>query len=282
MRRAILACLTCIRHLIIAYNTSIQVYSAMDSLLVRRIPITVVESSAEKPATAPIIAAMRISKQNSNFVWVACSDGRVFHVDWTTTEAPESFQTRSGTAKALVVFQSDNTQDVLLVAEADKSSRVEIVAYEGNVQSMVQPKVVLEMKKAGTGLQILESSRDGQVLAGAINDRLFIGVPTQEQTGTLEGLKFEFFSFDAPELITALDVRVYARSSSKKARANPAPVVDVIVGGARGSIYLYHDVLSRSQALGKPGSDKDMIQAQKYHWHRRAVHALKWSLDGMC
>ncbi|KAH6900255.1 hypothetical protein B0T10DRAFT_470043 [Thelonectria olida] len=271
------------QYLILAYNTSIQVYSAVDSLLVRRIPITVVESFAEKPATASTLTAMRISKQNPDFVWVACSDGRVFYVDWTTTKTPESFQTRSGTAKALVVSStqiSDMTQEVLLIAESDKSNRVEVVAYEGKVQTAPQSKIIVEMKKAGNGLQLLESSRDGQVLVGAINDRLFIGVPVEEQTPTLEGLKFEFYSFDAPDLITALDIRVYTRPGSKKARTNPSPVADVIIGGARGSIYLYHDVLSRSQALGKPGSEKDMIQAQKYHWHRKAVHALKWSPDG--
>lgn len=281
------AFLTSIRYLILAYNTSIQIYSAVDSLLVRRIPITVVESSAQKASASATIVATRLSKQNPHFVWVACSDGRVFHVDWTSSKTPESFKTRSGTAKALVVLTtkiSKMTEEVLLIAESDKSNRIEVVAYEGKVQSAAEPKVVMAMKKPGNGLQLLELSEDGQVLVGAINDRLFMGVPSQEQPDALAALEYEFYSFDIPDLITALDVRVYTRpaTSSKKARSEPAPVVDVIVGGARGSIYLYHDVLARSLALGKPGSDKEMIQAQKYHWHRKAVHALKWSRDGMC
>ena len=69
-------------------------------------------------------------------------------------------------------------------------------------------------------------------------------------------------------------------TSGKKSRQEAAPVLDIIVGGARGSIYLYHDALARSQALAKSGSDKEPIQAQNFHWHRRAVHALKWSRDG--
>ncbi|KAH8734906.1 WD40-repeat-containing domain protein [Ilyonectria robusta] len=273
------------QYLILAYNTSIQIYSAVDSLLVRRIPITVVESSAQKASASATIVATRLSKQNPHFIWVACSDGRVFHVDWTSSKTPESFKTQSGTAKALVVLTtkiSKKTEEVLLIAESDKSNRIEVVAYEGKVQSTAEPKVVMAMKKPGNGLQLLELSEDGQVLVGAINDRLFMGVPSQEQPDALAALEYEFYSFDIPDLITALDVRVYTRpaTSSKKARSEPAPVVDVIVGGARGSIYLYHDVLARSIALGKPGSDKEMIQAQKYHWHRKAVHALKWSRDG--
>ncbi|KAI5467300.1 WD40-repeat-containing domain protein [Mariannaea sp. PMI_226] len=272
------------QYLIIAYNTSIQIYSAVDSLLVRRIPITVVETSIEHATTPSTIVATRLSKQNSNFVWVACSDGRVFHVDWTSTKIPESFQTRSQTAKALVVLSvqiSGKPQEILLVAESDKSNRVEVVAYEGKTEPAPSPKAIMAIKKPGDGLQLLESSQDGQVLVGAINDRLFMGVLVSKQVDTFEGLEYEIYSFDTPDLITSLDVRVSPRpATGKKPQSDSFPVVDIIVGGARGSIYLYHDVLSRSQGAGKPGSDKDMIQAQKYHWHRKAVHALKWSRDG--
>ncbi|KAH7155445.1 WD40-repeat-containing domain protein [Dactylonectria estremocensis] len=273
------------QYLILAYNTSIQIYSAVDSLLVRRIPITVVESSAQKASASATIVATRLSKQNPHFVWVACSDGRVFHVDWTSSKIPESFQTRSGTAKALVVLTtkiSKTTEEVLLITESEKSNRMEVVAYEGKTQSTSEPKVIMTMKKAGNGLQLLELSDDDQVLVGAINDHIFVGVPLHQNPDSLAGLEFELYSFDVPDLVTALDIRVHARpaTTSKKARSEPAPVVDIIVGGARGSIYLYNDVLARSLALGKSGSDKETIQAQKYHWHRKAVHALKWSRDG--
>ncbi|KAK7408775.1 NET1-associated nuclear protein 1 [Neonectria punicea] len=270
------------QYLILAYNTSIQVYSAVDSLLVRRIPITVAEASAQKATTAATIVSTRLSQQDPDFVWVACSDGRVFHVDWTSPKTPESFQTRSGTARALAVLTtkiSKKTVEVLLIAESDNSGRIDVVAYEGKVQSAPESKVIMAMKKPGNGLQMLELDEESQVLVGAVNDRLFMGVPARKQTATLADLEYEFYSFDAPELITALDLRVYAKpaTGNKKPRSK---VVDIIVGGVRGSIYLYHDVLARSQALGKSGSDKEMIQAQKYHWHRKAVHALKWSRDG--
>ncbi|KAK7430245.1 NET1-associated nuclear protein 1 [Neonectria magnoliae] len=270
------------QYLILTYNTSIQVYSAVDSLLVRRIPITVAEASAQKAMMAATIVSTRLSQQNPDFVWVVCSDGRVFHVDWTSSKTPESFQTRSGTARALAVLTtkiSKKTEEVLLIAESDNSGRIDVVAYVGKVQSAPESKVIMAMKKPGNGLQMLELDKQSQVLVGAVNDRLFMGVPARKQTDTLADLEYEFYSFDAPELITALDLRVYAKpaTGNKKSRSK---VVDIIVGGVRGSIYLYHDVLARSQALGKSGSDKEMIQAQKYHWHRKAVHALKWSRDG--
>ncbi|KAI3587011.1 hypothetical protein IWW34DRAFT_720770 [Fusarium oxysporum f. sp. albedinis] len=269
--------------LIIAYNTSIQVYSAADSLLVRRIPITAAETSDDKAAEPAHIVAMRQAKQNSNIVWVATSDGRVCEVDWTTSKTPEFFQTQSKTATAMALVTkkvSGKVQEIIFVAESDKPGRIEVVAYPASTTES-EHKVLFVMKKPGNGLQLLETSEDGH-LVGAINDRLFFGVPSQRQFDNLASFDYEIYTFDIPDLVSALDLRVYPRpvTSGKKSRQEAAPVLDIIVGGARGSIYLYHDALARSQALAKSGSDKEPIQAQNFHWHRRAVHALKWSRDG--
>ncbi|KAF4339100.1 small nucleolar ribonucleo [Fusarium beomiforme] len=271
------------QHLIIAYNTSIQVYSAADSLLVRRIPITAAETSDEKATVPTHIVAMRQSKQNPNIVWVATSAGRVCEVDWTISKTPEFFQTRSKTANAMALITkkiSGQAKEIIFVAESDKPGRIEVVAYPA-ATTETEHQVLFVMKKPGNGLQLLETSEDGH-LVGAINDRLFFGVPSQRQFDGFASLEYEIYTFDIPDLVSALDLRVYPKpaTSGKKSRQEAAPVLDIIVGGARGSIYLYHDALARSQALAGSGSDQEPIQAQNFHWHRRAVHSLKWSRDG--
>lgn len=258
-------------------------YSAADSLLVRRIPVTVAEPAGNKAAAPAHIVAMRQAKQNSNIVWVATSDGRICEVDWTASKTPEFFQTQSKTAAAMALVTkkvSGRVQEIIFVAESDKPGRIEVVAYPASTTESGH-KVLFVMKKPGNGLQLLETSEDGH-LVGAINDRLFFGLPSQRQFDNLAALDYEIYTFDIPDLVSALDLRVYPRpvTSGKKSRQEAAPVLDIIVGGARGSIYLYHDALARSQALAKSGSDKELIQAQNFHWHRRAVHALKWSRDG--
>ncbi|KAF5017114.1 hypothetical protein F66182_11003 [Fusarium sp. NRRL 66182] len=273
------------QYLIVAYNTSIQVYSAVDSLLVRRIPITAADSSDQNVPAPTHIIAMRQSKQNSDIVWVACSDGRVCQVNWSTSKTPEFFHTQSKTANAMALVTkmiSGKEKEIIFVAESDKPGRTEVVAYPATIQAEAEHKVVFTMKKPGHGLQLLETSEDGQVLVGTINDCLFFGVPSQQQLENLTALDYEIYTFDIPDLVAALDIRVYPRpvSGGKKSRQETAPVLDIIVGGARGSIYLYHDALARSQALAKSGSEKELIQAQNFHWHRKAVHALKWSRDG--
>ncbi|KAL7962051.1 WD40-repeat-containing domain protein [Trichoderma compactum] len=274
------------QYLILTYNTSIQVYTASDSLLLRRIPIGAVDASSSKCTSPANIVATKLSIQNPEYLWVACSDGHVCYVNWTeTAETHQSFQTVTGTAHAIAVTSTEVTgskADVVVVAESAKSNRMELTAYGGDILSSPLSKIILSTKKSGNGLHLIESSQDGLVLVGALNDSLFLGVTSHKQPTGFEQLQYDFFSFDVPDIITTLDFRVYPASAlnRSKGRHDSENVVDVVVGGARGAIYLYHDALSRSQSLGKSNSSKEGIQAQKLHWHRKAVHAVKWSRDG--
>ncbi|PNY29224.1 U3 small nucleolar RNA-associated protein 17 [Tolypocladium capitatum] len=278
------------QHLILTYNTSLQIYSAADSLLVRRIPISTLDTSAPQGSTPTNIVATRLSTQNPDFVWVACSDGQIYHVNWThSAKVLPAFQTDSGTAKAMVVVPAEGQKEereAILVAESDKPNRMEVNAYQGITSS--KPKVrfssILVLKKTGSGLQLLEASANGRILIGAFHDRLFLGVASQGGADELDGLRYEFFSFDAPDLIATLDLRIYTRpvstGGSRKTQVGTDTVVDIVAGGARGGIYIYRDALSRVQVVGNPQFVKDGIQVQKFHWHRKAVHSVKWSRDG--
>lgn len=277
------------RNLIITYNTSIQVYSAADSLLVRRIPIASLETSSVANSKPAIIVATKLSRRNSDLVWVACSDGRVFSVNWRQpSENPAEFKTGSGTAKALSVVTigtGKTASEAVVVLESDKSNKLDLTAYLLGPESAVQARSLLSLKKIGHGLQLLEASQDGSLLVGALNDRLFIGAAADGAQGSFDTLSYEFFSFDTPDLITTLDFKVDRKThGAGGSRPHEAPdsegLVDVLVGGARGAIYLYHDAISRAKVAGKSKSEKETLQAQKYHWHRKAVHSVKWSRDG--
>src|SRR5690348_7834084 len=90
------------RYLILTYNTAIQVYSTEDSLLVRRIPIPI---SAQDSTTK--IVATRPSRISPDMLWVACSNGSIYHVDWASSaadhkrEKPQALITNSATCTAM-------------------------------------------------------------------------------------------------------------------------------------------------------------------------------------
>ena len=281
--------LTTLRYLILTYNTSIQVYSAADSLLIRRIPISTIDSSASKSTRPGAIVATKLSKQDPNYVWVACNDGQVYHVNWTRrSNSLDGFQTESRTASGLSVMNlngSKTPKDTLAVMELSKPHRIDVVLYQWQPESSLLSQNIFSLKKPRDGLQLLVTSEDGQFIVGALNDVLFIGLASDQQVEKLDQARYEFFSFDTPDIPTTLDLRIspaagYKKQSPKKSSLVSEKMLDVIFGGARGGIYLYRDIIAELKALGKsPG--KGSIQAQKYHWHRKAVHALKWSRDGM-
>ena len=231
---------------------------------------------------------MEPSKSNVDYIWVACSDGMVHYVDWTRASEPsKSFQTLSQTARDITVIPtgiSGGSSEAVVVLESGKSFRAEAVVYVQTSGQGTESKSLLTLKKNGNGLQILKASDDGRILVGAHHDRLFIGVASHDSPASLNDLAYEFFSYDTPDLISTIDFKTSTKPSSgvsnQKSKVENGPEVDIVVGGARGAIYLYQDAVNHLQAFAKSKSDKNQLQARKLHWHRRAVHAVKWSRDG--
>ncbi|KFA73098.1 hypothetical protein S40288_02754 [Stachybotrys chartarum IBT 40288] len=269
------------KYLILTYNTSIQIYSAADSLLIRRIPITTLDTSAPEGVLPAHIVATRLSKQTTDNVWVATSDGRIHLVNWSENAGLiKSFQTKSKTAKALAIGKANvsrTEQDIVLVIEAGQYG-LDVVAYSGLGDAVPASKSLLHIQKPANGLHLLEISDCGCFLVGAVYYRLFVGRLTQQDIQALDDIQFDFLGFDTPDLVSALDLRLRKTKSSqnpKSKRLDSDDTLDILVGGARGAMYVYSDVLPRGKATGRVP-----FQTQKFHWHRKAVHSAKWSRDG--
>ncbi|RDA83641.1 hypothetical protein CP532_4667 [Ophiocordyceps camponoti-leonardi (nom. inval.)] len=276
------------RHLIVLYNTSVQVYNASSSLLVRRIPICSLDASAPPGNRPASIIAARLSSENRKFIWVACSDGAVYHVDWTVgKETSQSFRTASRTAKAMAVvpFASEGHGELVVIAESGKGHCMTVIAYHCQAGSALGFKTIhtqssKKRAKDESGLHLLEASRDGSVLTGALSDCLFVCVASGAGEGDFSQVQFDAFSFEVPDIITTIDMRLHTETTSRPgnnmaSNEEHSKAVDIIVGGARGCIYVYRDVVSRAQSAAEEG-----ISVNKLHWHRKAVHSAKWSRDG--
>ncbi|TDZ20654.1 U3 small nucleolar RNA-associated protein 17 [Colletotrichum orbiculare MAFF 240422] len=265
------------KYLIVTYNTSLQIYSVAESLLVRRISLPVVQNSYAHNATLPTIVSTCLSPTKPDFVWVAISDGRVWRINWKKgSSVQDEFVTQSRTALDMTVgaFDGQKKTEVIYVAEANNESG-EIVAYLGPNYKDPTSQVLFKTKQQteNVGIHLLRTSANGKVVIGATREGLIVGTVNPDISQTEVSLDCEFFNFDSTDIICSLDVRVINKKDS-------APVVDLIAGGARGAIYLYNDILRKLQSLNGPKAKRDSLQGRKYHWHRRAVHSLKWSKDG--
>jgi NET1-associated nuclear protein 1 (U3 small nucleolar RNA-associated protein 17) len=267
------------RHLLIPYHTTLQVYSTEDSLLVRRIAIPI--------GTSHRIVAMRQSRVDPDFVWVACSHGTIYRVDWASStsghhshhrERPPYIRTETGTCTAMTLVEMSlggKPEDVLVVAERIRGpgSHPMLVAYKGTVKTNQGASATLLTMKGSAGrshheIGLLEASQDGLVIVGAADDRICV-TSLQGLSGSMrEWQQCQSYMFDAGgERVTALDVRMSGKQNNR---------VDVIVGNRVGRVYCFGDVLA--MLATRP---EEMVPKQ-LHWHARGVRALKWSRDGEC
>ncbi|ROV93409.1 hypothetical protein VMCG_08378 [Cytospora schulzeri] len=263
------------KFLLVAYDTSLQVYSVADSLLVRRIALPVVGANSG----APYLVASALSQVSPNLIWLASSDGRIWRVDWTTGSGTEdSFRTNAGVIHDMTlgaVPVNKKPCDIIIVSESAKNNS-RIVAYDAS--DLSNPKSQVLQSQPGKA-SIVRAANGASILAAAAGDTLIVGALKQKTLHSVEDLAYDFYSINTSDDVCSLSVR----PSSKKLNAKKKPsqdvgdvVVDIAVGCARGGIYIYSDLLSQLRAKSRKGIEVP----KKQHWHQRAVHSVAWSNDG--
>ncbi|KAK0657555.1 hypothetical protein B0T16DRAFT_386073 [Cercophora newfieldiana] len=262
------------RYLILTYNTSLQVYTTEDSLLVRRISLPVARSEGGE-----YIISSVLSKSSPEHVWVACSDGRVWHINWTTgTGADTPFDIEKGILDMDVqsMEYGDVTQDLLLVVQTFEQTPAQLVAYDEEGLSKREGTLLATFDEGRPS--ILRSAGNGKVTVAASGSTLYVGLLRHKKKGAGPELEYQLYSFGVPDIIASLDIRAILRTTKKG--ATEIQRVDVAIGGARGGIWVYSDIAAKLTVDGHSTLKAAAIQPRKYHWHRRAVHSVKWSADG--
>lgn len=268
-------------------------YTTADSLLLRRIPISPDHNDPFR------IVATKLSHQSSNLLWVACSDGRIWSIDWAAGSVQgEPLITKSKTAADLVLLPmriKGVSQEILVVSEHTASKiglNVLNAYYEPASGEAREANTLISMTRGAEQIHSLHLVEGPNVLLGATNSTLIVGVPDSQKVSNFADLTYSFYHFETEDVITALDARIAEsirpaqqsrrlKQDKSKTRDSKFPIIDVLVGGARGSIHFYNDLVTKLQALEGNASNQDALVGRKYHWHRRAVHAVKWSTDGM-
>jgi NET1-associated nuclear protein 1 (U3 small nucleolar RNA-associated protein 17) len=131
-------------------------------------------------------------------------------------------------------------------------------------------------------IQILKAQDEGNIIVAASEERVLLGSLRSTDFGTVDKIKYEFRIFESTEFVSCLDARVSKRSSGTK--LGKVKVVDVVVGDAKGAIFVHNDLLRNligTQKSATDGQHPINLIPRKLHWHRRAVHCVKWSSDGL-
>lgn len=143
---------------------------------------------------------------------------------------------------------------------------------------------LLRSEEPFTSLRILEEGRIIIVTAGL---KIFVGTTDNPTPLVLKDISYVWWEIECTEWITCIDTRI--RQDLESQGNTKAPVkgvvaaVDIVVGGLKGAMFIYEDILRRLKSKGssKKTGTEDSLMPRKLHWHRNAVASVKWSADGV-
>lgn len=272
------------RFLILANRAAIQVYSTSNSLLTRTIKLKI------DPSTRPNarIITYCLSPTNPNIVWVACSDGAIYSIDWTSGAGSDQYWGISSTGCIHMTVASMESagrrRDVVFTTEPKKDGGWRITANE-----LAPPKGPIEtvartIYTSNQRVNFLKTGHEGSTIVAASENRVLLGSLRSTEYGTIDKIKYEFRVFESTDVISSLDIKVTDRPKvAGQMDKKRYPIVDVVIGDVKGAIFIHNDLLqnlARSQRKVAEDSGISLIP-RRLHWHRQAVHTVKWSLDGM-
>ncbi|CAG8953167.1 hypothetical protein HYFRA_00003367 [Hymenoscyphus fraxineus] len=265
------------KNLILASRTTLHVYSTATSLLTRSIKLNIVE-----PLPETRIVSFSLSPTTPNLVWAACSDGRIFKVDWTTGEGAEDSWRISSTGCIYMTVASMESagrrRDIVFTTEIGKNDVWRVTANE---LTATEP-MARTIYTCNSRINFIKTGYEGAVIAATSGNKIMLGNLRSANFGTVDKIRYEFRVFESADTICSLDLKV----SKRPAAENPShqlsrPIVDLVVGDVLGSIFVHDDLLANLHRLQDGKLPKGIsITPRKLHWHRQAVHTVKWSLDG--
>ncbi|KAL2828118.1 WD40-repeat-containing domain protein [Aspergillus pseudoustus] len=256
------------QYLFLGLETSIHVYSIATSRLFR-----ILEQQQQQSASETIVG-FRLSPINQERLYIFTSSGSVTEWDWAANRqlARWSIIQHKTTIAADVVFENRTTDPVLFSLGERKDGKRDLAITplndNKNENNMNNERGVsiLETSVKIEGFRIVG---DGQIVVAYGGTHLFLGVSSSAQD--LESSSYAWREVKLGANITCVDITLTTK----------LPEFDLAVGGADGSILVYHGALGLLGLLpGKRDEDRKKSTPRRLHWHRDAVTAVHWSRDG--
>ncbi len=257
-----------------------------NSSLVRSIAVT----TSNSPETS--ITAYVLSQTDKSKLYAATSSGILYLFDWSNGLKLGRWKL-AATVWGLVVASKEQAGallDIVYTREQTKNKwmiSAHILRREADA-SRTESRTILSSPSRITDFKVVNG---GRVVVAASEQRLLVGVSEGDFTSSLKDLKYVWREVVTPAHITTLDVRVPSEeftldwriSSRTHSQKSSDMVVDVVVGHVHGVVFLHTDIVRdlARQEQAKKGSAGGRRPLRKMHWHRTAVHSVKWSLDGM-
>lgn len=223
---------------------------------------------------------------------MACNDGHIFSIDWTTGE--QRYWSTAATSITQMSVASLKGRDIIFLA-GQVDGAWKITAHEMGVLGSSTTTQTRVLYSSTQPFQILRTVGEDPVIVAASGKNVIIGALKSFEIDTVDQMRYELLVFESSEVISSLDARVWIRTSEKdilhgrrKVSKAELKVVDVVVGDVKGALFVHNDLLGNLWRSQRKADNQEPISnispisliPRKLHWHRKMVPAVKWSLDG--
>ena len=258
------------RYYLLAYDTTISVYSVPTKLLVRTLAIS----------QSGYITGYSIPFEEQSQLFVSLSTGYIEKWDWHEGKRTNTFQT--GLAIANLTHSTKGSQGFIYTIER-KRKTWSIVAHGLKIGGSDAKGVIHVLYKSREPVSHFRVMYQGRFVIATAGKNLILGSADAATTDPT----YTWRELECREWITCLDVRGIDgepkrgsrhHKKSKPDTSNPASF-DVVVGGLQGSLYVYRD-LFRKLFNNENGNETRAPIPQRLHWHRNGVGAVRWILNG--
>ena len=240
------------QYILLAHESSIGVYHVNSTAL----QIHKLRTSGDRHITGFALTPDDIH------LYISTISGVIELWNWTQGERLAEWKTKSQIS-SLATAQHDTSDS--------KCDTVYTIDFEGrNKWSLIVRRPQIEKM----ALHTLYKSQDplthcivvdnGRVVVLSAGRRLIIGITNEPDLVNLEDVSYTWRETVSPEWITSLDVKVLSRTIPK-VEANKVPNVNIVVGGLKGALFSYQDIIGNlSKKESNHGSMTHFVQ--KLHW----------------
>ena len=265
------------KYLLVAYDTAITVYSTSTSLPVRRL----------RTNKSNRLSACTLSASTDSQTYISTVSGEIEKWDWTEGSRIGRWKLSSSIYSLVTSTPTaeESSNELVYTVDRKDADQWRISAHRlqsGEHAAKTDVKTLLRHQDPLSSLRILAG---GRFVVAASGSLLMIGHTTKPNPSMLQELSYTWRIVECPEWITCIDARIsHIERVEKPSKGGTRrfEALDIAVGGLKGSIHVYDNLLGKLIRTEQPTSKEvpEDIKSRRLHWHRNAVLSLKWSLDG--
>ncbi|KAL8846764.1 MAG: hypothetical protein Q9221_008170 [Calogaya cf. arnoldii] len=270
-------------YLLVAFRSSVNVYSTTTSLLLREM----------RPMHHQRVSDLALSPSNNDLVYISTEGGSIRLWNFVTgTEVHDQYTKCSVYGlQATKPVDSDDSSDMVYTLDRQLDSGIwRIRVHRFKVDMVIQDSELKEQKMHHQDLRQSQEPitafrviKQGKIIIATSGSVLTLGHANQPIERSLKNLSYTWRDVECPEWISCIDVRtVSSDRSPKKSKDSEVVRTDIVVGGLKGALHVYDDLLRQLIRMEKPskGGPKIDLTSRKQHWHRTTAFSAKWSRDG--